>query len=147
MLAQMIKEQAVAWSIAFADPDEILRLNILHATMAAMKRAIEGLSVAPDKVWIDGNRVPKDLNVPAEAVVKGDSKIIEISAASGLQTRVMRKCMNWRNAIRNTGLTAIKATARRNILAAVETIRRIAGTPPRFAPVKTLLAQGNLFEE
>ena len=85
MLAQMIKEQAVAWSIAFADPDEILQLNILHATMAAMKRAVEGLSVVPDKVWIDGNRVPKDLNVPAEAVVKGDSKIIEISAASGLQ--------------------------------------------------------------
>ena len=115
MLAQMIKEQAVAWSIAFADPDEILQLNILHATMAAMKRAVEGLSVVPDKVWIDGNRVPKDLNVPAEAVVKGDSKIIEISAASWFATRVMRKCMNWRNAIRNTGLTATKATARRNI--------------------------------
>ena len=116
MLAQMIKEQAVAWSIAFADPDEILQLNILHATMAAMKRAVEGLSVTPDKVWIDGNRVPKDLNVPAEAVVKGDSKIIEISAASVLpKPRVMRKCMNWRNAIRNTGLTATKATVRRNI--------------------------------
>ena len=115
MLAQMIKEQAVAWNIAFADPDEILQLNILHATMAAMKRAVEGLSVMPDKVWIDGNRVPKDLNVPAEAVVKGDSKIIEISAASVGKPRVMRKCMNWRNAIRNTGLTATKATARRNI--------------------------------
>ena len=114
MLAQMIKEQAVAWSIAFADPDEILRLNILHATMAAMKRAVEGLSVVPDKVWIDGNRVPKDLNVPAEAVVKGDSKIIEISAASCEPARDA-ECMNWRNAIRNTGLTAIKATARRNI--------------------------------
>ena len=87
MLAQMIKEQAVAWSIAFADPDEILQLNILHATMAAMKRAVEGLSVTPDKVWIDGNRVPKDLNVPAEAVVKGDSKIIEISAASFANAR------------------------------------------------------------
>ncbi len=116
MLAQMIKEQAVAWSIAFADPDEILQLNILHATMAAMKRAIEGLSVVPDKVWIDGNRVPKDLNVPAEAVVKGDSKIIEISAASVWpKPRATQKCMNWRNATRNTGLTATKATARRNI--------------------------------
>ena len=84
MLAQMIKEQAVAWSIALCRPRRNPATEHPARTMAAMKRAVEGLSVVPDKVWIDGNRVPKDLNVPAEAVVKGDSKIIEISAASVL---------------------------------------------------------------
>ena len=59
----------------------------------------------------------------------------------------MQKCMNWRNAIRNTGLTAIKATARRNILAALKQYGVLPEHRRDFAPVKTLLAQGNLFEE
>ena len=80
----LIKEQAVVWSVASASPEEIAELNILHATMLAMTRAVQGLVVVPDKVLIDGNRVPKDLGIPAEAIVKGDSKIIEISAASVL---------------------------------------------------------------
>ena len=83
-LAVLIKEQAVSWSVASASPEEIAELNILHATMLAMTRAVQGLAVVPDKVLIDGNRVPKDLGISAEAVVKGDSKIIEISAASVL---------------------------------------------------------------
>nr|WP_217693642.1 ribonuclease HII [Salinivibrio sp. ES.052] len=76
-----IKEKALAWSVGRAEPDEIDSLNILHATMLAMQRAIAGLSVTPDYALIDGNRIP-DLLMPAQAVVKGDMRVAEISAAS-----------------------------------------------------------------
>ena len=83
-LAAAIKEQALAWHIAEASVAEIAELNILHATMLAMKRAINGLACVPDKVLIDGNRIPRDLAVNAEAVIKGDSSVVQISAASVL---------------------------------------------------------------
>lgn len=80
-LMPMIQQQALCWAIGRASPAEIDQLNILHATMLAMQRAVEGLSVIPDKVMIDGNRCPT-LPYPCEAVVKGDSLIPAISAAS-----------------------------------------------------------------
>lgn len=76
-----IKEKALAWSLGRAEPHEIDELNILHATMLAMQRAVAGLPVTPDMVLIDGNRCPK-LPMASLAVVKGDSKVAEISAAS-----------------------------------------------------------------
>lgn len=76
-----IIEKALAYSVAFASPEEIDELNILHATMLAMQRAVLTLPVEPDYVMIDGNRCPS-IPFPCEAVVKGDSKIAEISAAS-----------------------------------------------------------------
>lgn len=76
-----IKEKALAWSVGRCSPAEIDELNILHATMLAMQRAVEGLKVTPDYVLIDGNRVPQ-LNMAGEAVVKGDLRVAEISAAS-----------------------------------------------------------------
>ncbi len=76
-----ILEKAAAWSVGRASPAEIDELNILHATMLAMQRAVAGLSIAPDYVYIDGNRCPQ-MPCPAEPVVKGDSKVAEISAAS-----------------------------------------------------------------
>lgn len=76
-----IREKALAWSVASASPVEIDELNILHATMLAMQRAVEGLDVTPEFAFIDGNRCPQ-LLCPSEAVVKGDSKVAEISAAS-----------------------------------------------------------------
>ncbi|MCL9668285.1 ribonuclease HII [Rosenbergiella epipactidis] len=76
-----IKEKALSWSIGRAEPHEIDQLNILHATMLAMQRAVAGLSLTPDFVLIDGNRCPA-LPMPAQAVVKGDSLVAEISAAS-----------------------------------------------------------------
>ncbi|CDG18982.1 MULTISPECIES: ribonuclease HII [Xenorhabdus] len=76
-----IKEKALCWSLGRAEPEEIDQLNILHATMLAMQRAVEGLAVTPDYVLIDGNRCPA-LTMPAQAVVKGDSLVAEISAAS-----------------------------------------------------------------
>lgn len=76
-----IKERALCWSIAVATPQEIDELNILHATMLAMRRAVLGLSQVPDHVYVDGNRCP-EIPYSVEAVVKGDSKVAEISAAS-----------------------------------------------------------------
>lgn len=81
LLEKEIKEKALAWSLGRAEPEEIDELNILHATMLAMQRAVEGLAIQPKFVFIDGNRLPK-LSVPAQAVVKGDSLVAEISAAS-----------------------------------------------------------------
>lgn len=71
----------MSWSLGRAEPHEIDELNILHATMLAMQRAVAGLHIAPEYVLIDGNRCPK-LPMPAMAVVKGDSRVPEISAAS-----------------------------------------------------------------
>ncbi|BBQ91219.1 ribonuclease HII [Raoultella ornithinolytica] len=76
-----IKEKALAWSFGRAEPHEIDELNILHATMLAMQRAVAALPVVPEFVLIDGNRCPP-LPVPSQAVVKGDSRVAEISAAS-----------------------------------------------------------------
>ncbi|MBS1145140.1 MAG: ribonuclease [Proteobacteria bacterium] len=80
-LAVLIRERALAWSVASASVEEIDRLNILHATMLAMQRAVAGLSVRPTAAMVDGNRCPK-LDMPCEAVVKGDGKIASIAAAS-----------------------------------------------------------------
>lgn len=80
-LAQRIKEQCV-WSIAWADVEEIDRLNILWATMAAMSRAIRGLSCAPEKCEIDGDKLPLGLPCPAVAIVDGDATHAHIAAAS-----------------------------------------------------------------
>jgi ribonuclease HII len=81
-LAARIMERATAWSVASASVEEIDRLNIFHASMLAMKRAVGGLNVAPDEAWIDGNQCPRDLPCPAKAFVDGDAKHRPISAAS-----------------------------------------------------------------
>lgn len=77
-----IKDKALAFCIARASVAEIDDINILHASMLAMQRAISGLRIQPEHALIDGNRIPKDLPCPAEAVVKGDDRVEAISAAS-----------------------------------------------------------------
>lgn len=81
VLSQEIQQKAIAWSIGRATPEEIDTLNILHATMLAMQRAVASLHVSPDYVLVDGNRTPQ-FSVPSEAVIKGDGRVAEISAAS-----------------------------------------------------------------
>lgn len=81
LLAEEIKEKAIAWAIGRASPEEIDTINILHATMLAMQRAVADLTVTPDYVLVDGNRAPA-FSIPAKAVVKGDDRVAEISAAS-----------------------------------------------------------------
>lgn len=77
-----IQEKALAWAIAWADVAEIDELNILHASMLAMSRAVNQLSPVPEYALIDGNRCPAGLVCPSEAIVKGDLKEPAISAAS-----------------------------------------------------------------
>lgn len=85
-LAVEIQNRALAWSVAWADPAEIDALNILAATMLAMRRAIIGLSMMPDGVQVDGNRLPGlgfgNTSIQGEAVVGGDNSIAAVSAAS-----------------------------------------------------------------
>ncbi|EFX91088.1 ribonuclease HII [Actinobacillus ureae ATCC 25976] len=81
LLAEEIKAKALCWSLGRAEPEEIDQLNILHATMLAMQRAVAGLNIWPDFVLVDGNHIPT-LPMPAQAVIKGDSLVAEISAAS-----------------------------------------------------------------
>lgn len=80
-LFPIIQERALAWCIARADVEEIDQLNILHATMLAMQRAVAGLSIQPDRVLVDGNRCPI-LPMRSEPVIQGDGRVPAISAAS-----------------------------------------------------------------
>lgn len=83
-LYDIIKQTAVAYSVAYGTLEEIETVNILEATYLAMNRAIEGLTVKPDFALIDGNRVPRGIKIPCETVVKGDSRSMSIAAASVL---------------------------------------------------------------
>lgn len=76
-----IRAKALCCSVAEASVEEIDRLNILQATMLAMRRAVEGLRLRPQRVLVDGNRLP-ELSMPAHAIVKGDAKLQAIAAAS-----------------------------------------------------------------
>ncbi len=80
-LAEEIKEKALAWSVAAMGPEVIDKINILQATLEAMKAAVEKLPVEPDFVQVDGNKLPK-WKWLSEAIVKGDDKVEWISAAS-----------------------------------------------------------------
>ena len=80
-LSRLIRAQSRAWSVASASVEEVDRLHILWATMLAMKRAVEMLTVMPTEVLVDGNRCP-DLAYPVTAIVKGDATVPQISAAS-----------------------------------------------------------------
>ena len=138
----------MAWSVAEAGVDEIARLNILHAAMLAMRRAVENLAVPPQRILIDGNRIPDGLPAPAEAIVKGDAKIPAISAASIL-AKTARDAQMYALAARHPqyGFERHKGYGTPEHLAA---LRRHGALPEHrrgFAPVRKILAQGRLFGE
>ncbi len=81
VLLPEIQEKALAWSVGRCSPKEIDELNIFQATMLAMQRAVQGLAIKPDLVLVDGNKIPQ-LPMDAQAVVKGDLRVAQISAAS-----------------------------------------------------------------
>jgi ribonuclease HII len=81
-LAGRIRERAIAWAVAAASVEEIDRLNIFHASMLAMRRAVQALAVKPGEAWIDGNACPAELGCAARAFVDGDALHKPISAAS-----------------------------------------------------------------
>ena len=147
-LAAEIRDQALAWCIAKADAAEIDRLNIFQATMLAMTRAVDGLSTRPDKVLIDGNKIPKMLTLPAEAIVKGDAKVAAISAASILaKTARDAEMLLLDAAYPAYGFARHKGYPTAAHLAALQQHGVLAEHRRSFAPVRALLAtqQGSLF--
>jgi ribonuclease HII len=80
-LAERIRERAIAWAVGVATVEEIDRINILQASLLAMRRAVDALSVTPEHVLIDGNQLPR-IRQSCEAIVQGDAKVAVISAAS-----------------------------------------------------------------
>jgi len=131
-----IREKALAWCVGRAEVEEIDSLNILHATMLAMQRAVEGLSVKPKLALIDGNRCPK-LAVPSAAVVQGDSKVPAIAAASILaKVSRDREMAALELHYPGYGFAAHKGYATAEHL---EALRRLGPTPIHrrsFAPVR-----------
>ena len=81
VLAQAIRERSVAWAVGIAEADEIDAVNILQATLRAMRRAVAALGVVPTEALVDGNVLPR-LDCPTRAIVKGDRDVVAISAAS-----------------------------------------------------------------
>ena len=134
-----IQEKALAWCIARAEVDEIDRLNILHATMLAMQRAVEGLSVTPKLALIDGNRCPK-LSVPSAPVIGGDAQVPAIAAASILAKVSRDREMQALDLIYpGYGLAGHKGYP---TPAHLEALRRLGPTPIHrrsFAPVRMAL--------
>ncbi|HKJ83152.1 MAG TPA: ribonuclease HII [Mariprofundaceae bacterium] len=89
-----VRQSALGYAVAQASVEEIDRLNILHATMLAMRRAVEGLPQRPARVLVDGNR-PPELSVPVEAIVGGDDTVQEIAAASIVAKVVRDRMMRY----------------------------------------------------
>lgn len=136
-----IREKALSWCIARAEVEEIDQLNILHATMLAMQRAVEGLHVTPKLALIDGNRCPK-LQVPSAAVVKGDSQVPAIAAASILaKVSRDREMQALDQQYPGYGIAGHKGYP---TAVHLEALRRLGPTPVHrrsFAPVRALLPQ------
>ena len=138
-LAPLIRERALAWAVAWAEPEEIDRVNILRATMNAMRRAVEGLGVEPDCVWVDGNRLP-DLPYPAEAIVKGDAKVPAISAASILaKTARDAKMREYAGEYPEYGFERHAGYGTKEHVAALEQYGPTPIHRKTFEPVKSLL--------
>lgn len=134
-----IREKALAWSLGRAEPQEIDELNILWATMLAMKRAVAGLPVEPDYVLVDGNRTP-DLTIRSQAVVKGDLRVQEISAASILAKVTRdREMLELDKKYPQYGFAAHKGYPTKAHLAAIEKHGIIAPYRRSFKPVAKLL--------
>ncbi|WP_367645235.1 ribonuclease HII [Snodgrassella alvi] len=147
-LAIQIKQQATAWSVAAADVSEIHQYNILFATMRAMARAVMNLHTVPSKVWIDGNRIPADLTLSAEAVVKGDLKIAAVSAASILaKTARDAEMYALHQQYPQYGFDRHKGYGTAAHLAALRQFGVLPQHRQDFAPVKALLLQGKCFVE
>ncbi|MCL2657392.1 MAG: ribonuclease HII [Betaproteobacteria bacterium] len=145
-LAIQIRETALAWAVAEASPAEIDELNILAASLLAMRRAVAQLPCSLAEVWVDGNRLC-DFGVPARAIVSGDALVPEISAASILAKTERDAQMIALDALYPClGLAKHKGYPTQAHLAAL----RCHGVPGvyrrSYAPVRALLAQHELFD-
>ena len=139
-----IRNHAAAFCIAQASVEEIDRLNILRATLLAMKRAVEGLSLVPQAVRVDGNFVP-DIAIPARAIIGGDATEPSISAASILAKTARDAIMlELHEQHPQYGLAQHKGYPTAAHLAALQRHGVIPIYRKSFAPVKALLAQNEL---
>lgn len=138
-----IRAKSLCFCIAQASVEEIDRLNILQATLLAMKRAVEGLRLPPAKVLVDGNRLPV-LKMPAEAIVKGDAKVAAISAASILaKVHRDRLCLDMDQAWPNYGFAAHKGYPTPEHLSALRTHGPAPVHRQSFGPVRAARRQGD----
>ena len=138
-LAAMIKEHSVGWAVASATVEEIDTLNILQASLLAMRRAVLGLSVLPREILVDGLYVP-EVSMPARAIVRGDASVPAISAASIL-AKVARDTvmLELHAAYPEFGFDRHKGYGTAQHLAA---LHRLGPTPVHrrsFAPVRDML--------
>lgn len=138
-LAQQIRQQARGFSVQLCEPDEIDQINILQATLLAMKKAVENLHPIPAKVLIDGNQLP-DLLLPAEAIIRGDQTVMAISAASIL-AKVTRDniMLDYHHTYPQYGFDAHKGYPTRAHLQALETHGPCPIHRRSFGPVRKLL--------
>ena len=144
-LADEVRRHAVAWCVAEASVAEIDRLNILHATLLAMQRAVAGLGRAPDDVWVDGNRCP-DWAWRSQAVVKGDDKVAAIAAASILAKTARDQFMcSLHDDYPAYGFARHMGYGTAAHLAALKAHGACPQHRRSFAPVKLVLDQATLF--
>ena len=139
-LSQIIQEKALSWAIAEASVVEIDSLNILQATLIAMQRAVAGLQQQPDRVLVDGNRLPS-LTMPAQAIIKGDSKIAAISAASIIAKVYRDKLMvDYHRQYPNFSFHLHKSYGTSQHLLEIQQFGFLEIHRKTFNPVKTLIA-------
>ena len=135
----IIQERALSWSIARCSVAEIDDINILQASLLAMKKAVESLPVQPEHVWVDGNKLPQ-WNYAAEAVVKGDSRVQAIAAASILAKVTRdREMVAFEEEYPGYGFAAHKGYPTK---VHMEALQRLGVTPihrTSYAPVKKWL--------
>jgi ribonuclease HII len=136
-----IRAKALCCCIAEASVEEIDALNILQATLLAMRRAVEGLRLKPNLVLVDGNRLPV-LKIPAEAIVKGDAKVQAISAASILAKVTRdRQCLTMHEAHPEYGFAGHKGYPTAEHLAALRQHGVTAWHRRTFGPVREILLE------
>ncbi len=135
-----IKEKSLSWCVARASVAEIDEINILQASLLAMKRAVEGLSMQPEHVLVDGNKIPR-WTYPSEAVVKGDSRVKAIAAASILAKVVRdREMIEFDQQYPGYGFAAHKGYPTKVHMAALDTLGVTPIHRVSFGPVKRLLS-------
>lgn len=136
ILAEQIKAHALSWAIGRAEASEIDQINILQASLLAMQRAVSQLTMTPDLVQVDGNRLPQ-LSYPAEAIVQGDLLVAEISAASILAKVARDQEMQFLDKLYSGYQFGVhKGYPTRLHLQALQTLGASAVHRRSFAPVK-----------
>ncbi|MEC5396362.1 ribonuclease HII [Uliginosibacterium sp. H1] len=145
-LEEQIRSHALAWAVAEATVAEIDTLNILHASMLAMRRAVEALATIPAEVLVDGNRIPVGLLMPARAIVQGDALEPAISAASILAKEHRDRLLVSLDArYPQYGFARHKGYPTPEHLAAIELHGVIDEHRRSFAPVRAIVDQARLF--